>query len=40
MRDRGVDLDSSMTVTEFIQLTENEYGSDIIKAVKMRYTGA
>jgi len=37
VRDRGIDLDSSMTVTEFIQLTENEYGSDIIKAVKKRY---
>jgi len=35
--DRGLDLNSSMTVTEFIQLSENEYGRDIIKVVKARY---
>jgi len=37
VRDRGIDLDSNMTVNEFIQLMENEYGSDIIRTIKARY---
>jgi hypothetical protein len=37
MRDRQIDINSDMTVSEFIKLTENAYGSDVIREVKKRY---
>ena len=33
-KDHGVDLDGEMTVKEFIELTENAFGGDIIKRLK------
>jgi len=32
-----IDLDGSITVAEFIRLTEDAYGGDVILAVKERY---
>ena len=37
VRNRGIDLDKTYTVDEFIELTENDYGSEIIKNLKERY---
>ena len=31
VQQKGIDLESNMTVLEFINLTQNEYGSHIIK---------
>ena len=33
-KDHGVDLDGEMTVKEFIELTENAFGGDIIKRLE------
>ena len=33
-KDHGVDLDGEMTVEEFIKLTKNSFGGDIIKRLK------
>ena len=33
-KNNGIDLSGKMTVSEFISLTENAYGSDVIKQVK------
>lgn len=35
--DHGIDLDGSMTVEEFITLTENAYGGHIIKKLRSAY---
>lgn len=35
-RNNGIDLNSQYTVNEFIELTENEYGGDIIKMLKLQ----
>ena len=37
-RDHGVDLDGSMTVKAFIQLTENAYGGSTIRKLKEFYS--
>lgn len=37
-RDHEIGMDESMTVLEFIKLTENNYGGDIIKKLKPFYT--
>lgn len=34
----GIDLDKTYTVEEFIELTEDDYGGEIIKNLKERYT--
>ena len=33
-KDHGVDLDGEMTVEEFIKLTKNSFGGDIIKRLE------
>ena len=33
----GIDLSGEMTVEEFIKLTENDYGRDVIKKLKPFY---
>ena len=33
-KDNGVDLDGEMTVKEFIELTENAFGGEIIKRLE------
>lgn len=38
-KNKGIDLDGEMTVEEFIKLTEYDYGSEIIKALKESYNG-
>lgn len=38
-RDHEIGMDESMTVLEFIKLTENDYGGDIIKKLKPFYVG-
>jgi len=40
VKNRGIDLNGTMTVAEFISLTENAEGYEIIREVKKRYTGA
>jgi hypothetical protein len=37
VRRHDLDLDKTYTVYEFIELTENDYGSEIIKNLKERY---
>ena len=37
VRNRGIDLDKTYTVDEFIKLTENDYGGDVIRRLKERY---
>lgn len=37
VKDHGIDMDGSMTVAEFIRLTENAYGGDVIQRLKERY---
>ena len=37
VRRHDIDLDQEYTVDEFIELTENDYGSEIIKNLKERY---
>jgi len=36
-RDRGIDSDCSFTVKEFLELTKNSYGRNIIAKVKQKY---
>ena len=36
VRNHGLDLEKEYTVAEFIELTENDYGSEIIKQLKER----
>ena len=36
VKNHGLDLENEYTVAEFIQLTENDYGSEIIKQLKER----
>lgn len=36
-KDKGIDIEhGSMTVTEFIELTENAYGGEVIRHLKER----
>ena len=37
VRDRGLSLDDEYTIIQFLALTEDSYGGDIIKALKERY---
>ena len=37
VRNRGIDLDKTYTVDEFIELTENDYGRNVIRRLKERY---
>ena len=37
VKDRGIDIDGESTVEEFIKLTENDYGGNIIKKLKEFY---
>ena len=37
VKNHGLDLDSTFTVEEFINLCENDYGGDIIKQLKERW---
>ena len=37
VREHNIDLEGKMTVDEFINLTENDYGSDIIKQFKEKW---
>ena len=37
VRNRGLDLESTYTVDEFISLCENDYGAHVIKRLKDRY---
>ena len=36
-QNKGINLDDMFTVTEFIELTKNEYGSDVIKRLAEHY---
>jgi len=33
MRDRGLSMDGSFTVVEFVELTKDSYGGDVIKKI-------
>ena len=35
--EHGVDLDGEMTVDEFIALTEDEYGGEVIRRLREEY---
>ena len=37
VKDHGLSLDGETTVAEFIRLTENAYGGDVIRRLKERY---
>src|SRR5690606_15679001 len=36
-KQNGIDLNGSMTIDEFISLTINQYGGDVIKLLKEKY---
>ena len=37
VKDHGIDMNGSMTVEEFISLTENDFGQNVIRKLKMSY---
>ena len=37
VKNHGIDLDAKYTVDEFIELTENDYGGEIIRELKERW---
>jgi hypothetical protein len=37
VKNKGLSLEEKYTVDEFSELTENDYGSDIIKQLKERW---
>ena len=39
-QDHGIDLDGSMTTKEFLELTKDSYGGDIIRRTILRYNEA
>ena len=39
VKDKGLSLDGSTTVLEFIKLTENAYGGEVIRKLKERIAG-
>lgn len=39
-KDHGIDLDGSMTTKEFLELTKDSYGGDIIRRTILRYNEA
>ena len=36
---RGIDMSGSMTVSEFVRLTENAYGGEIVRQLRDHYEG-